>query len=306
MRHLHPLRDAAYAQQIHHHDVDGSRLQHVPERLDAVVVLACRYRRIESVRDARQPRVVLEVRRILQPEQAVLGHPAPHSDGTVHVPALIDVHHQIDAITHRLAHHTQPCELVRCGLLRAHAELHRREALSREVARGRGKRVEVVVTPQETARIRGHDAGACAQQLPHGHTHGLPLDVPQRHVDGRYGPRNQSRGRTPARPSQKARADLLRAERVRANGRSRERIHHLFQRLRHQRRGEPRIGDALDAVVSAQRKRYVVRLLTRRGWPRLARDTDSPRFERCDSHDAHSPQALNVLCQPMNRPYATP
>ena len=53
---LQPLRDAAGAQQVDHDEVERARLEHVPERRDAVDVLAARDRRGELAADLRRCR----------------------------------------------------------------------------------------------------------------------------------------------------------------------------------------------------------------------------------------------------------
>src|SRR2546421_11881657 len=62
-----PLRDAAHAQQIDHHDVDRARFQQMAEGHDAVVVLAGGDRRGQRISHAGEPRVVVVGNGVLQP-----------------------------------------------------------------------------------------------------------------------------------------------------------------------------------------------------------------------------------------------
>ena len=137
---LHPLRDAAHAQEIDHHDVDGAVLQQVAEGHDAVVVLAGGDRRGERVGDAGQAGIVVVGGRVLQPEEVIRLDAAPDLDGLVHAPELVDVAHQVDVRPDGLAHdahaldrrgHRRLAPALHLHLAEAHARAGAGPALAR-------------------------------------------------------------------------------------------------------------------------------------------------------------------------------
>src|SRR6476661_4105245 len=100
---LHPLRDAARAYHVDHHDVDRTRFEHVAEWYETVDVFASRNRRRQRLRNAREARVVVMGNDVLQPEETILLHTVTDRDRLPHVPALIDIAHEVDLGADRVA-----------------------------------------------------------------------------------------------------------------------------------------------------------------------------------------------------------
>src|SRR5206468_12382537 len=100
-----PLRDAADPYQIYHRDIDRARLQHVAERHNAPDIFAAGDRGRQRVADPRQPGELVGRRHVLEPEQADPGilDATADIDRLLWPPALVDVAHQLDVGTDRLA-----------------------------------------------------------------------------------------------------------------------------------------------------------------------------------------------------------
>ena len=183
-RDLHPLRDAAHAQQVDHHDVDRAPLEQVTERDDAVVVLAGGDRRGERVGDAGQPRIVVVRGGIFQPVEMIRLDAPADLDGLIHRPELIDVAHEVDVRADGLSHDAHALDRGRHRRLAPALHLHLAEPHADE-ARPRLRQVLHRMRPHESAaRIGRHAIAQTTEERAHRLAHGLALDVPARHVDG--------------------------------------------------------------------------------------------------------------------------
>ena len=130
---LHPLRDAADPHQIDHDDVDRARLDHVAEGHYPPDILAASDRRRQRGGDPRQAGIVVRRRHVFEPEQANPGvlDAAADVDRLLDAPALVDVAHQLNVGSDRLAHPLHALDLLGgCSLARQRQlRLHFAEAL---------------------------------------------------------------------------------------------------------------------------------------------------------------------------------
>ena len=179
-------------------------------------------------------------------------------------------------VAHGLPHHASPLQLRRRRLLTAHSKLHRPIPLIHEARGRRGKRFQVVGAPQEPARVGGHPVPIAAQQLVDGLPQRLALDVPQRDVHRRRGPRDHPLRRAAAHRAQPL-ANGLDVHGVAANGKLRHGVDALVEGFEDDVADEARVPDPLDAVVGPQGQRDKGRnVRPPDGRPRLARDNHSP------------------------------
>ena len=250
-RDLHPLGDAAHAQQIDHRDVDRPVLEELAERGDAVDVLARGNGHRQRVGDRRQPRIVVVGRRIFQPEEVVRLDARPDVDGLLDPPELVDVAHEVDVVADGLPHHAHALDLARGQRLGAALHLHLAEAHALEARAGFGEIVHGMRAHQGPARIGGHAVAMAAEQRGERLAEGLALDVPQRDVHrGEREPEDAAGPGAPRRLPELG-GDRLAAQRVLADGEARERIHRFAQRPR-QRAAEEGEADAGQSLIGAE------------------------------------------------------
>ena len=89
---------------VYHHEINGSRLQHIAERREAVKVLAACDRGCDAAPDLSDAAVVVGDRDVLEPVQMIGLEPAADADRLIDAPALIDIAHELYIGADRLAY----------------------------------------------------------------------------------------------------------------------------------------------------------------------------------------------------------
>ena len=249
--HLHPLGDAADADQVDHHDVDGTRLDHVAERHDAPDILAPGNRRGQRGVDPGQALVVVAGGDVLQPEQADLLGPPADIDRLLGAPALIDVAHQLDVGADGIAHHPHAADFLRRRRVagQGHLGFHLDKPLVHQPARGGGGLLVGQAPAQRSAGIGRHPIAHPAEQLPQRLFQRVALDVPQRQVDRRQRQQEDAGGAAIVAGGEAQLAgDRLDAQRVVADDQRAEFVHRDAQRTGH-RAAVERQADPLDPGI---------------------------------------------------------
>src|SRR5262249_5226969 len=253
-RDLHPLRDTAYAQEVDHHDVDRAVLEEMAEGDDAVVVLAGGDRRRQRVGDAGHAGIIVVSGRVFEPEEMIGLDAAPDLDRLIHAPELVDVAHEIDVRSDRLAHHAHALDRGGHGGLTPALHLHLAEPHVAKPRAGLGEIVDRMRAHQGSAGVRGDAVAQAAQQRAYGLAHHLALEVPAGDVDGR-----ERQGEDAARPRAAGRAAQLRGDRldlsrILADGEPGELVHRGLER-RGERSAEERQTEAYRALAGAELER---------------------------------------------------
>ena len=149
---------------------------------DAVVVLAGRDGRDESVGHAGEPRVVVMRRGILQPVELVVQDAVPHVDGMVHAPELVDVAHEVDVGTDGLAHDAHALDRRGQRRLAPALHLHLPEAHAHQPRARLGEIVHGVLAHEGATRIGRHAVTQVSQERAHRFARRLALEIPARDV----------------------------------------------------------------------------------------------------------------------------
>ena len=234
--------------------------------------------------DPRQPAEVVERRRVLKPEDVVLRHLPADPDGTVHVPSLVDIDHQIDVWPDGAPHRFQPRNLASDRRLGTEAELHRPEALGDQAPRIRIELFQGGRAPEEPALKRGDTITVAAKQLVYGLLQRLAFDVPQRYIDGRNRPRQES-SRGPAAEPRELRTDRLGVHRIATDRDLAQPIDCGFQRACHHRGLETGVANSFDSFVGANGQRHEVHgVAAPYGRRILTRYAHGPAAEARDLH----------------------
>src|SRR5262249_56224206 len=85
---LHPVGDAAHAQEIDHDDVHRACLNHMSKRSDTVHTLAAGQRSRQRISDTRKTGIVVMHGHIFEPKQMKLLDATPHIDSLIDAPTL--------------------------------------------------------------------------------------------------------------------------------------------------------------------------------------------------------------------------
>src|SRR5207253_8559790 len=112
-----------------------TRLQHMPEWPDTIVVLSRRNRCSQRVSHTGQPLKIVMSYHVLEPEEVIRLHTSANLNGLVDGPELVDIAHQVDIRPDALAQHAYALDLAGdCRLstqLRLRSEEHTSELQSR-------------------------------------------------------------------------------------------------------------------------------------------------------------------------------
>jgi len=167
---LHPLRDPADPDQIDHHVVYRACLDHMSKRHDAVDQLAAADRRRQCRVDPGETGVIVMRGDVLEPEQSDPGilDAAADVDRLFRAPALVDVAHQLDVRTERLAHRLGALDFLRRGGWGGERELHLglAKTLLLELPGRLYDFAERQITAQRAARISRDTLARPAEEFP--------------------------------------------------------------------------------------------------------------------------------------------
>ena len=253
---LHPLRDATGAQHVDHWNINRAGFHHVAERHQPVEILAAGQRCGERLGHPGEALEIVAGGHVFEPVEAHFLETLADGNRLAHIPALVDVAHQVDAGADGGADRTRTRDFDLGGGRAGQGQLHLHlgEA-ALDQARGRAlQHIRWGRAHQGTTGIGGHRLAQAAQQRRYRYTERLALDVPQCNVDRgeREGIDAAGAGRT--RRRRERLGDQFHLERVQAQGERAERINRSLQGAG-QRAAEEGEADALDAFVSADPQR---------------------------------------------------
>src|SRR5262245_45974602 len=100
---LHPVGDAAHAQEIDHDDVHRARLDHVSKRRDTVHTLSSGQWSRQRIGHTGKASIVVMHGHVFEPKQIKLLDTPSDVDSLIEAPTLIDIAHEIDVGTDRFA-----------------------------------------------------------------------------------------------------------------------------------------------------------------------------------------------------------
>ena len=182
---LHPLRDATGAQHVDHRNIHRTGFHHVAERRQPVEILAAGQRRGERLGHPGKALEIVAGGHVFEPVEAHFLETAADADRLAHIPALVDVAHQVYTGADSRADRARArhFDLGRGGAGQGQLHFHLREAALDQARRRALHHVLRGRAHQGATGIGGHRLAQAAEQRGYRYALRLALDVPQCNVD---------------------------------------------------------------------------------------------------------------------------
>ncbi len=222
-------------------------------------------------------------------------HTPPDLDRLVHAPELVDVAHEIDVRSDRLAHDAHPLDRRRHGRLAPALHLHLAEPQVSQARSGLGEIVDRMRAHQGTARVRRDAVAQAAEERADRLAHRLALEVPARDVDRRKRQGEDAAGARAAGRAAKLGGDRFDLGWVFTDREPGELVHRGLER-RGERAAEERQAEAHRALIGPELQGDELARVRGRGQAHHERVV-SRRAQRAGGHvcDLHGSVSFEVV-----------